>query len=112
MKQRFLVLSLLLVFGLVLATPAVADNLYASIRGTVADPTGAMMTGVKVSATNVATGLNYTTTTNKDGVYTFLQLQIGDYTVRAEQTGFKKYQASGIHPVSYTHLTLPTILRV
>ena len=91
-------LALLLVVALsVLSVPASADNLYASIRGTVADPTGAMVAGVKLTATNIATGITSTTTTNKDGGFVFLQLQIGDYNVRAEQTGFKAYQASKIH---------------
>ncbi|MGB9075116.1 MAG: carboxypeptidase-like regulatory domain-containing protein [Terriglobales bacterium] len=91
------ILCILLALTFVCTIPASADNLYASIRGTVADPTGAVVAGVKLTATNTATGITYTTTTNKDGVFTFLQLQIGNYTVRAEQTGFKAYQASGIH---------------
>ncbi len=93
--------ALVLAFGvlasLVATTPANADNLYASIRGTATDPTGAVVAGVKLTATNAATGILYTTTSNSSGAFTFLQLPIGDYSVKAEQTGFKAYQASGIH---------------
>jgi Carboxypeptidase regulatory-like domain len=84
------------VIGLI-STPAQADNLYASIRGTATDPTGAVISGVKLTATNAATGIQYTTTSNSSGAFTFLQLPVGDYSVKAEQTGFKAYQASGIH---------------
>ena len=99
MKQRLLVFSLLVVFGLVmtLATPAMADNLYGSIRGTVTDPSGAVVPGVKVTATNSATGISTIVTTNKDGAYTFLQLQIGDYQITAEQADYRKFQESHIH---------------
>ncbi|MFZ3264726.1 MAG: carboxypeptidase-like regulatory domain-containing protein [Terriglobales bacterium] len=98
-KFQFVALvALLLTVALgVFSVPASADNLYASIKGTVADPTGAMMSAVKVTATNTATGVTYSTTSNRDGLYDFLQLPVGDYTVRAEQSGFKKFQASGIH---------------
>jgi len=81
----------------ILSVPAKADNLYASIRGTITDPTGAVMAGVKLTATNAGTGIVFSTVSNSSGSFTFLQLPIGDYTLKAEQTGFKAYQASGIH---------------
>ncbi len=93
---RALALLSVAVIGLFSGT-ANADNLYASIRGTATDPTGAVISGVKLTATNASTGIQYTTTSNGSGSFTFLQLPIGDYTVKAEQTGFKAYQASGIH---------------
>src|SRR5208282_3531915 len=97
--KSFQILSILLlvVFALVCPIPASADNLYASIRGTVTDPTGAVISGAKLTATNAATGIMFSTTSSGSGTFTFLQLPIGDYTVKAEQTGFKAYQASGIH---------------
>jgi len=97
--KSFQILSilLLLVFTLVCSIPASADNLYASIRGTVTDQTGAVVAGVKLTATNTATGLSYTDVSSKDGNFGFLQLPIGDYKIKAELTGFKAYQAAGIH---------------
>src|SRR5208282_6847062 len=97
--KSFQILSILLlvVFTLVCTIPASADNLYASIRGTVTDQTGAVIAGVKLTATNTATGISFTDTSTKDGNFSFLQLPIGDYKIKAEQTGFKAYQASGIH---------------
>jgi len=98
-KIRELALLALLSVAVVglLSVSASADNLYASIRGTVTDPTGAVVSGVKLTATNAATGIAYSTTSNDSGSFTFLQLPIGDYSLKAEQTGFKAYQASGIH---------------
>jgi Carboxypeptidase regulatory-like domain len=91
-----LTLLFVAVIGL-LSISARADNLYASIRGTVTDPTGAVISGATLTATNAGTGIHFTTTSNSSGAFTFLQLPVGDYTLKAEQTGFKAYQASGIH---------------
>jgi len=90
-------LALGLMLGLVWTTPASADNLYASIRGTVVDPSGAVVTDAKLTATNVATGLSYTATSSKDGLFAFLQLPIGDHRVKVEKAGFKSVTEGHIH---------------
>ncbi len=102
MKQHgFSIVGLILVLGLICALvgapTAKADNLYASIRGTVVDPSGAVVPDATLTATNVATGLNYTTKSTSDGTFSFLQLPIGDYSVRVERSGFKTYTAGHIH---------------
>lgn len=91
-----LVLSLAAI-GLFWAVPAHADNLYASIRGSVVDPSGAVVPGAQLTASNLATGLRYTTTSSTDGLFSFLQLPIGDYSVTAEKSGFKGFTAAHIH---------------
>src|ERR1700733_13500114 len=103
MKQHaFSFVVFLLALGLVVemvvwTTPARADNLYASIRGTVVDPTGAIVPGAKLRATNIATGLTYNTISNQDGLFAFLQLPIGDYSVKVERSGFKTLTEGHIH---------------
>lgn len=76
---------------------AKADTLYASIRGVVTDQTGAVIPGTTVTATNTATGVSQTVVSGGDGSYAFLQLAIGDYTVKAEKPGFQTYTAQRIH---------------
>src|SRR5579862_7274250 len=83
--------------ALFITAPAHADNLYASIRGTVTDPSGAVVPGATLTATNLATGLHYTTTSSNDGLFSFLQLPIGDYSVTSEKSGFKSFTAAHIH---------------
>ena len=92
-----LLLVVAFVLGFALTQPAYADNLYASIRGTVVDPTGAVVPDAKLTATNVATGLSYSTTSGKDGLFALLQLPIGDYGVEVEKAGFKKYTEAHVH---------------
>lgn len=79
------------------ASVARADNVYGSIRGTVKDPSGAAIVGAKVVATNTATGISKDVTTATDGGYEFLQLPVpAPYTVTVEQTGFRKFEADRI----------------
>ena len=74
-----------------------ADNIYAKIRGAITDQSGAVVVGAKVTATNVATGVSYTVTSETDGIYEFLQLPApGTYDVKAEQGGFRPYEAQNI----------------
>ena len=95
--RAIILLTFGLLSGVVLSTPANADNLYASIRGTVVDPTGAVVPDAKLTATNIATGITVTTISSKDGLFAFLQLPIGDYSLKAERPGFKTVTEGHIH---------------
>src|SRR5215468_6606211 len=61
----------------------------ASIGGTVSDPTGALIPGVDVTATNVNTGISTTQLTNEAGAYQMPSLQPGTYRLRASLPGFQ-----------------------
>jgi hypothetical protein len=84
MKLKLLALSLCL-FG-----SLSAQTITASVTGTVADPSGAVVPNVKVTATNRATNVSFSATTNDAGVYNLLFLPTGEYNVAAEGSGFKK----------------------
>ena len=93
--QSFVVLGLLIVLGMY-SPRASADNVYASIRGTVTDSTGALLPGVKVTATNSDTRVATTVTSDSKGYYNFQQLQVGPYKVTASLSGFKGYSTTDI----------------
>src|SRR5262245_61216316 len=79
-------------FGLLIAlssTFALAQTTNATLGGTVADASGALIPGVTVTATNTATGIVNTLITNEAGAYQFASLQTGTYRVAAELTGFQ-----------------------
>jgi len=67
-----------------------AQTITGSITGTVTDPSGAVVTNVKITATNVGTNVTNTAVTNDAGVYNIPFLPVGQYTVQAEQTGFRQ----------------------
>ncbi|MBX7174612.1 MAG: TonB-dependent receptor [Pyrinomonadaceae bacterium] len=62
----------------------------ATLTGVVTDPNGAVISGANVTATNKATNLSRTTSTNGEGVYVFTNLPLGFYEISAEANGFKK----------------------
>src|SRR5271170_2786920 len=76
-----------LFFSQVGVQTAKADNLYAKIQGTVTDPTGAVLSGAKLTATNAGTNIVYTAETSADGNFVFLNLPIGTYRVTATNSG-------------------------
>jgi Carboxypeptidase regulatory-like domain len=68
----------------------------ASISGTVTDPSGAIVAGATVTATNVDTGVATTQPTNASGFYSFQSLPLGNYTIDVNQSGFKEYAQTGL----------------
>src|SRR5262245_27715144 len=82
-------LSLASALLLLLALPAVAQRITASIRGTVTDQSGGVMAGAKVTVTNEGTGLTRSADTNTAGNYSFSELPVGSYKVEVSKDGFK-----------------------
>ena len=66
------------------------------ITGTVTDSTGAVIPDVKVTVTNELTGLTRETTTGAGGNYVVPLLPVGEYSVSAEQQGFRVARRSDI----------------
>ena len=60
------------------------------VLGLVSDPTGAVLSGVKITATNEATGVTRNSVSNDSGDYVFPDLPVGTYTLSFDLTGFKK----------------------
>ena len=67
-----------------------AQTATSRIVGTVSDPTGALIPGASITATNVDTQVTYETITNEQGSYQVLLLPIGTYTLTANMAGFQK----------------------
>ena len=88
----------LLVFGLSFMplSSAASQTYTATVTGTVSDPQGAAVPGVRVVATNQGTKLEYTAQTSEAGVYTIPFLPIGVYVLTVESTGFKKLVSNEI----------------
>jgi hypothetical protein len=87
----------LLVFALVLLVCGqMFAGVTASISGTVKDPSGAAIAGATVTATNVATGIATTQTSNSQGFYSFQSLPLGHYNIEAQQKGFKTYRQTDL----------------
>ncbi|HVN93248.1 MAG TPA: TonB-dependent receptor [Terracidiphilus sp.] len=62
-----------------------------AITGTVSDPSGAVVSGAKVTVTQLSTSTVHTATANGDGLFNFASLPASTYTVTVEASGFKKW---------------------
>ena len=65
-----------------------AQTVTGTIRGTITDPSGAIVSGATVTATNTASSVATVTRTNGTGEYSIRFLQIGQYTVTVSAAGF------------------------
>jgi hypothetical protein len=60
-----------------------------TIQGTVTDPSGAVVTGATITATNLATGVRTERKTTDAGFFALSLLPAGDYSVTVAATGFQ-----------------------
>src|SRR5229473_2280454 len=81
---------------LALATPLWAQKDAGAIVGLVRDASGAVVTGAKVTVTDVDHGIQLTLSTNNEGAYVASPLRIGQYSVTVEKQGFKKAVAGPV----------------
>src|SRR5512139_868442 len=68
----------------------------AQISGTVRDQSGAVLPGVKITATQVDTGASRSTTTTTTGFYVLPSLPLGPYRLEASLAGFRTFAQTGI----------------
>ena len=87
---------LLLAFGMSFASVAGWSQTTATIVGTITDSSGAVAPNVSITVVSKDTGLTRTTTSNQGGNYVVPLLPVGNYSVTAEATGFKKKTVAGI----------------
>jgi hypothetical protein len=88
---------LLLMISLTWATrPLKAQSVYGSIAGQVLDPTGAVISGASISATNEATGVVFHTVSTSAGIYRFPQLPLGEYTIKTDASGFQSTSSTHV----------------
>src|SRR5262245_32091985 len=85
------------IFVLTLACgSASAQQITGSIRGTVSDPSGAVVQSATVSAKQVETGFTRTTISDHAGSFLLLELPVGHYRIEVAAQGFETYVQKGI----------------
>ena len=104
-----LLISLVLPPSLLRAQSNVADG---ALRGSVTDPSGAVVTGAKVTVTMAATGASYSAETGDDGEYRFLILPPGEYEVKFEKETFGVDLVKGVRVTVGETVILDQRLRI
>jgi len=86
----------LAVLFLALAALVLGADPTGTISGKVVDPSGAVVSGAKLSVASQTTGLKREATSASDGGFLFPLLPPGTYNLSAEATGFRSYEQRGI----------------
>src|SRR5581483_697078 len=73
-----------------------AQSTFGEIRGAVTDPTGAVIVGAAVTATNTGTGEARKVVSDGSGNFDILNIEAGTYDVLIEHTGFQRTLAKGV----------------
>jgi hypothetical protein len=68
----------------------------AQISGSVTDPSGAVLPGVEITATQTETGVSRNTVSNETGAYVLPNLAVGPYKLEAMLPGFRTFVQTGI----------------
>src|SRR5688572_25628940 len=96
MNKSHAIKVMLLLFLLAFSSMGFGQLNTATISGTVADQTGAVIPGVAITVKNVETGVTRNLVTNEAGRYSAEALPVGTYEVSAALAGFQTTVRSGI----------------
>jgi hypothetical protein len=102
----------LLVFALLLVCVGLANGqtFRGAINGNVTDPSGAIVPGAKVTATEKATGLQHATVSTSDGEFSFQDIPLGEYKVTVTASGFSPVTVDKVLVSAGIVYTLPVKL--
>jgi hypothetical protein len=101
--------SLLLLWA---STVSWAQKDTGTIVGVVHDPSGAVVSGAKITVADVERGQNFTAATNESGEYVAGPLHVGRYVVTVEHVGFKKAVSSPVDLSVQDRVAVNVILQV
>ena len=88
-----IIFACLLLSGMVFAQGVGASG---DIRGSVTDPSGAVVNGATVTATDVDKGIKHTVVTDGDGQFRFVSLPPASYSVSVSKSGFQTEVAKSV----------------
>ncbi len=104
--------SLVAVFALFIPAALFCQEFRGTISGSVKDPSGGAIAGVKITATETNTGTKLHTVSDTAGEYPAPYLQPGDYEISADMQGFKKALRQGVAVAADSHIVIDIKLEV
>src|SRR5437667_1862729 len=105
LSEFFVLLALLAVAGY-------AQTFRGAINGTVMDPSGAVVPGASVKATDNATGTTRSTVSTTEGQFAFQDLPLGDYKISGSASGVSAITVDHIPVTAGAIYTLPVGLKL
>ena len=83
-----------------------------NLRGTITDPSGAVVAHATVTAMQSETGLRRAASSGRDGAFVITELPVGHYRLQVEAKGFQRYLQEGISLNVNETATVPVRLKV
>jgi hypothetical protein len=111
MAMRFLSRAAIALLTLALAPMAFAQNA-GSLRGSVADKTGAVVPGATVTLTADATKFTRESVSDARGTFFFATVDSGSYTLKIAMNGFKTYEARNVRVSANDTLGIDVVLEI
>lgn len=108
MKQKLSIHGLLGMLLYLFLTSASWAQTTGTIRGTITDPSGAVVPGAAVVILQTETHVSRAITANESGDYEFPALPVGAYTVSVEATGFREARLFKVE-VRLGHVTVADV---
>ncbi|MGA7217509.1 MAG: carboxypeptidase-like regulatory domain-containing protein, partial [Candidatus Sulfotelmatobacter sp.] len=99
-------------FLLVVSSMLLAQTATTSLRGTVYDPKGAVVSGARVTITDPATGFTRTMQSDSQGGYRFLEMPPAKYDLTVSAGGFATIKQTGVELQVATPATLNVNMQV
>src|SRR5271165_2618469 len=90
--RLFFHLTLTVACLLAFSDASYGQSTFGTVLGTVKDPSGSVVPGIKVSLLNTGTNADRSTVSKSDGSYEFVNVEIGTYKLQTEATGFQSAQ--------------------
>ncbi len=104
-KKSILLTPIVLSFFLPISATAQSSG-SGTLSGTITDSSGAVISEAEVTVRQTATGLERSTKTNRNGLYSLPALRAGEYVVRAQALGFQRIEQQGVALQSDTTRTV------
>jgi Carboxypeptidase regulatory-like domain/TonB dependent receptor len=95
-NRVFIGLHLLLGLVVMFSCRASAQSTFGTFLGTVTDPSGQVLTDATATLTNTGTGATTTAKTDKEGTYSFLNVEPGAYSISISSEGFQQKEYSNL----------------
>ena len=94
----------------VAASAAFGQTVSSAIVGTLTDPGNALVPNAQITLTGKATGATRAVQSNGAGLFRFLDLNAGEYSLQVKAPGFKTFDMSGILLASAENRDLGTLV--
>jgi hypothetical protein len=98
--------------ALVFAPTVLSQTFRGAISGTVTDPSGAVVPGAQIAATDTGTNMEYKSVSSSAGEFVFNNMPVSSYTITVAASGFKSVKVDKVPVTAASTYTLPIRLGV